>query len=364
MQQIYLESFFKGGYRKFMNYISNIAHMSEHDRKIIYHRVRVLEFFEEFGLLATKKAFNIGRSTIFLWKQKLKHDANKLSSLASLSKKPKSFRVSMIDPLVIEFIRQYRTIHPGVDKYTIKPVLDAYCKSLSIGSVSQSSIGRIIRVLNTKNLIPKRYSKIYLHGRLSTIQERTDKTYQKKLRRKTYQPKDPGDLVQIDSITIFCDGVKRYIITAIDLATRFSFAHSYKQLSSLTATDFMKKLESVAPFIIKRIQTDNGLEFHKYFRDYIKKKNIVHFFNYPRSPKMNAFIERFNGIIQDQFVSWHKHDLKDTNYFNQILTDYLIWYNTEKVHRSLNNLSPLQYYVNNYILNTKKSNMCWTGTNI
>ena len=54
MQQIYLESFFKGGYRKLMNYISNIAHMCERDRKIIYHRVRVLEFFEEFGLKATK----------------------------------------------------------------------------------------------------------------------------------------------------------------------------------------------------------------------------------------------------------------------------------------------------------------------
>ena len=291
---------------------------------------------------------------IFSWKQKLKRDANKLSSLAPISKKPKSFRISKIDPLIIEFVRQYRVAHPGVDKYTIKPVLDAYCGSLDIESVSESSIGRIIKYLNQRNLIPKRYSKIYLDGRLSVIKERISKTYQKKLRRKSYQPKIPGDLVQIDSITIFTDGVKRYIITAIDLATRFSFAHSYRQLSSVTAADFMKKLESVVPFLIKRIQTDNGLEFHKYFRDYVKKKDIIHFFNYPRCPKMNAFIERFNGVIQDQFVSWHKYDLKDTNYFNLILTDYLIWYNTEKVHRSLNNLSPLQYYVDNFILNTKK----------
>jgi len=43
----------------------------EHPKKeIIEQRLQILEFYEEFGLEATRKAFNKSRSTIFLWKQK------------------------------------------------------------------------------------------------------------------------------------------------------------------------------------------------------------------------------------------------------------------------------------------------------
>jgi len=41
--------------------------------------------------------------------------------------------------------------------------------------------------------------------------------------------------------------------------------------------------------------------------------------------------------------------------------DYLIWYNTEKVHRSIGKVPPLRYYLNDFI-NPKKSNMLWTLT--
>jgi len=64
MQQIYLESFFRSGYRRFMKYISNIAHLDDKAKQIIYHRVQIIEFFKEFGLLPAKKAYKVSRSTI------------------------------------------------------------------------------------------------------------------------------------------------------------------------------------------------------------------------------------------------------------------------------------------------------------
>ena len=77
MKQIYVNGFFKG-YNYLMKYISNIAHMSDKDREVIQQRIRIIEFFDEFGLDATKKAFSKGRSTIFVWKKKLKEQEYRL----------------------------------------------------------------------------------------------------------------------------------------------------------------------------------------------------------------------------------------------------------------------------------------------
>ena len=41
------------------------------------------------------------------------------------------------------------------------------------------------------------------------------------MRRKGFYPVRPGELVEIDTVSIFADGLKRYLLTAIDLPTRF-----------------------------------------------------------------------------------------------------------------------------------------------
>ena len=362
MQQIYLNSFFKG-YDQYMKYISNIAHMSEKDREVIARRIKIIEFYDQFGQKATAQAFSKSKSTVMLWKQKLKLDGCRLSALKPGSKAPKSPRQKKrVDPKMEDFVFKYRTNHPGVSKATIKPQLDLYCLIESLPIVSESTIGRIINELKVKSLIPT-HIKMSFYARNGELREKKSKNpREKKLRVKDYRPENPGDLIQVDAITVFSDGLRRYLVTAIDIRTRFAFAYSYKTLSSFTATDFLKKFKQVAPFSIKRIQTDNGQEFHKYFRDYAKKKGIVHYYNYPRHPKMNAYIERFNGLIQSQYVSWHLKDLFEPKQFNLGLMKYLLWYNTEKPHCNIGKIPPLRYYLDSFIFDTKKSNMLWTVT--
>jgi len=361
VKQIYLESAFRRGYRRLMQYISNIAHLDKKTQTVIKKRIRTLEFFDEFGLAATKKAFEIGRSTIFNWKSNLEKSGGKLSSLAPQSKAPKNRAKRVWQREIVDFIIQYRKAHPGVDKVTLKPVLDAFCRVVKIDTVSESTIGRIITDLKTRGIIPAYQVKTSINGKTGNLRIRGTRKREHKLRIKDYKAKMPGDLVQIDAIEIFLDGVRRYIITAIDVKTRFGFAYGYKTLSSNTARDFMIRLIEVAPFSITHIQTDNGKEFHKFFREYVKSQQIIHFYNYPRTPKMNTFVERFNRTIQDQHISWHMTDLYDMNIFNQNLMQYLIWYNTEKAHRGIGKVSPLSYLVNNFV-NINQSNMLWTST--
>jgi len=361
MQQIYLENSFKGGYRKLMKYISNIAHLSQKDQEIIKKRVEIIEFFDEFGEKAARKAFHKARSTIYLWKKKLKEEGGRLSALCPESKAPKSPREKRkVNQSIEDFIIQYREKHPGVGKETIRPILDVYCQQLGLQSISESTIGRVIANLKERNLLPKS-NKLSFYARSGRLVERISKN-RKKLRRQGYLPKIPGDLVQIDTIEIFFLGVRRYIFTALDVSSTFAFAYTYKSKTSLNSADFLQKLLYVSPFKIKRIQTDNGSEFHDWFDRLCQKKNIIHFWNYPQHPQSNAYLERFNRTLQDQHINHNLIDLNNPNYFNQGLVNYLLWYNTEKAHKRLNKIPPLRYYVDNFLQGTKKSNMLWTLT--
>ena len=59
---------------------------------------------------------------------------------------------------------------------------------------------------------------------------------------------------------------------------------------------------------------------------------------------MNAHCERFNRTVQDEFVDYHLDEIIEPDVFNQKLTDYLIWYNTRRVHYAFKNKkSPLQF---------------------
>lgn len=272
-------------------------------REAIEQRLETIKFCDEFGFKATKQAFSKSRSTIYLWKQKLWKSGGKLSALAPGDRAPKRKRHRVIHPFIERFIIEYRMEHPGVDKTTITPVLLTACNLAGIKPVSESTVGRIIHDLKGMGRIPSP-REISINGRSGRLLVRDPRRPVKKTRRKGFYPVRPGELVEIDTVSIFVDGLKRYLLTAIDLPTRFAFAYTYKSSSSSNATDFLEKLRCVAPFQISRVQTDNGHEFHKHFSQACLKQNLTHYFNYPRHPQSNSHVERFNRTIQEQFAYW------------------------------------------------------------
>lgn len=359
MQQIYIAHCYQKVYIHFMQYV--IDYLEHPQKASIEQRLEILKFYDEFGWEATQRAFKKSRSTIFLWKHKLAQAGGRLSALASGSRAPQHKRTRLINPFVARFIVEYRTIHPGVDKTTITPILKAACDTAGVKPVSESTVGRIIHDLKEAGRLP-RATRVSINGRSGKLRAWEPKHPAKKTRRQGFYPRLPGDLVEVDTVDIFVDGLKRYLITAIDLPTRFAFAYIYKSNSSDCARDFLGKLLDVAPFSISRIQTDNGHEFLKHFSQACQGKHLVHYFNYPHHPQSNAHLERLNRTIQEQFAYWHTDELEETATFNRQLMEYLLWYNTEKPHRSIGKLPPLRYYLDNFVTNPKKSNMYWTLT--
>lgn len=133
----------------------------------------------------------------------------------------------------------------------LKRVLKKFCEVEGIKKISESSIAKIIKKLRERGEIPYG-NKISYNARSGKISVRVVKR-KKKERRKGYRPEKAGDLVQIDAISMFRDGIKRYIITAIDVKSKFGFGYAYSNLSSRSAKDFMEKIEYVFPFKVNRI---------------------------------------------------------------------------------------------------------------
>lgn len=359
MKQIYVDSYYGSGYIRFMQYINNI--LDHPQREYIETRLKIIEFCDKYGFEATRSAFRKSRSTIYLWKQKLRSSGGKISALASGNRAPHHRRRRVVHPYISSFIIGYRTSHPGADKATITPVLRTACEGASIKPPSESTVGRIIHDLKEQGRIPKN-TKIRINGRTGKLHAWEPRHPVKKARRKSFYPTKPGDLVEIDTVDIFVDGLKRYLLTALDLPTRFAFAYTYKSNSSACARDFLIKLKSVAPFQISRVQTDNGHEFLKHFAQACQEEHLVHYFNYPRHPQSNAHLERFNRTVQEQFACWNTDSLDEPSIFNRQLMQYLIWYNTEKPHRAIGKLPPLRYYLDKFVTTPEKSNTYWTLT--
>jgi transposase InsO family protein len=312
-------------------------------------RIKILDFFEKYGLKATEEAFGLKKSSIYRWRKLLGDNGGRVEVLCDRSRAPRRSRKAEYDDRVVKFIREVREKYPRMGKTKIKVFLDEYSHRQGIKTVSESTIGRIIKSHRLFSH-PKWVSHF---GKIKTTR------YRKKLRAKGYKPKYPGGLVQLDSIVRFRDGIRRYIITAIDLISGFAFAYGYTSLSSKSALDFFEKLEGVAPFKVSAIQTDNGSEFEKHFREHLQRSKIKHFWNYPKHPQLNAKVERFNRTVQEEFLEWNSRSLfHDLESFNHKLVDWLIFYNTKRPHFSLGNIPPVKYLIQKVGF----SNMLWTYT--
>ncbi|MGB9637319.1 MAG: hypothetical protein ACPLY7_00795 [Microgenomates group bacterium] len=76
---------FKGiwGYRKFMNITYDLTQYVNHPE--VSQKIKIVTFFDLYGLKITKDAFGVGRSPIYLWKKKIRQGAGSLSGLINKS---------------------------------------------------------------------------------------------------------------------------------------------------------------------------------------------------------------------------------------------------------------------------------------
>ena len=348
MQTIYTLKGLKG-FNRWYNYAYKHTHMITKEAK---QRLKILQFWREHGLKATTDAFGAKRSTLFGWRKIYIDSGRKIESLNPGNQARVVNHRGEIHPMILKEIKRLRLEEcPNMGKAKIKKNLDIFCKRNKLPIYSESKIGRIIK----EKKIHHHRQKVCHDGSVRIISKR-----KKERKPKDFAANEPGDLIEIDTIVKFIYGMKRYIITAIDVKTEYSFACCYNNHGSASAKDFFKKLERVFPYRIKAVQTDNGSEFYKYFMQYLERQKVVHYWNYKGQPAKNGHVERYNRTIQEEFIDWNEIWLENADEFNKKLMDWLVWYNTKRFHWSLNLTSPVDYLLNNGLL----SNMSWTNTDM
>jgi transposase InsO family protein len=306
-------------------------------------RLTIIAFWEKHGGEATVDAFGVSRRTLFRWKAKLRKGNGHVDGLNERSTAPLRRRKRVYPPGFLESVITLRKDHHRIGKKKIASLLN----------VSESYAGRCLFDLKERALLPAGTT-LSLYARSGHLHERKP-MYRKKIRRSHKRG------IEVDTVIRFVDGIKRYIYTAIDVEKKFALAGAYTNHSSASAADFLGKLRTVAPFDIQEIQSDNGSEFALRFEEACTALGITHFHTYPRSPKMNAHVERFNRTLSEDFIQHHRGALRDDlKRFNELLIDWLLWYNTERPHQSLGMLSPLRYIVRD--LTAHQCQMYWTST--
>ena len=284
------------------------------------------------------EAFNVKARTLYEWKKKLKNGGNKPEALNEKSKAPRIRRKRIWSLEILNEITRLREKYPNLGKEKIHPELLIFCKARDIKCPKPKTIGRIIADLGGLRMFPQKVSHF---GKV----KKTNR--QKVLRKpKDFKPQYAGHLVALDTIEKFVYGMRRYVITFEDIFTRFSFAWGTSSHASLAAKEFFNICVKIFPYPIIFVLTDNGSEFKKHFNEELNRLYLTHFHTYPRTPKMNAHVERFNRTIQEEYIDYHLYELIDTKKFNHNLMDWLIWYNTRRVHYAFKNkYSPVQYMI-------------------
>ena len=323
-----------GAYNDFIRYQYMIT------EKALY-KFKVLVFWEKHGFKATLEAFPHKRSTLYEWKRIWIRGGKKIEVLNEKKRTPQNKRKRIWAEEIIVEIKRLRNQYPNLGEKKIYPELFLFCKENNLCSPRPITIGRLIHDLGGLRVYPQ---KVTHFGKVKSIKR------QKVLRKpKDFKPLYPGHLVALDTVEIFVGGIRRYIITFEDIYTRFGFAWATTSHASQAAKEFFDLCIEAFPYSFNflYVLTDNGSEFKKHFTLELRKLHLTHYHTYPRTPKMNAHVERFNRTIQEDFVNFRYELLRnDLRGFNRQLMDWLIWYNTRRVHHAFQNkMSPVQFMI-------------------
>jgi transposase InsO family protein len=293
-------------------------------------RLEWMIFYETMGkdAYATAKYFGIAPKTFYKWFNRF--DNGKVHLLEDEKKTPKTKRKKEITFSEECRIKKLRGEHMKYGKRKLaKLYLDEYGEKISSWKIQYT--------INKYDLYP---SKLKHDKFKAKIKAKTKKNRIQDLDIK----EEIFFLFHLDTIVIYWEGFKRYILTACDHHGKIAYARMYSSKSSKAAKDFLYRLHYVVDAKIANVQTDNGSEFFDQFEEALKSLEIKHWFSRPRTPKDNSIVERFNQTLQYEWLEDGQMTV-NLDRFNRALTEWLIEYNFRRPHETLNYKTPFEYYL-------------------
>lgn len=254
------------------------------------------------------------------------------------TRRPKTFRKPAWGEAEKQLVLRLRRENPTYGKFKIAVLLKRDHGLM----ISESTVGRILKHLMHKGLITKSLSA------LRTKRKRSFKAHAKPW---VYGMKatHPGEMIQIDHMTVTKNGISFKDFAAWDPITKTVVAELYTNATSQTAKRFLEKVIKDMPFPVLSIQVDGGSEFMKHFEEACADSSIPLYVLPPKRPQWNGGVERSNRIFREELYA-RKDLLADSlGAMRYELAQAVTKYNSYRPHFHLKGMTPLLY--TQFILN-------------
>ena len=272
-----------------MNNITHSQRYLPHEIQTRLHAVKLYRSGESVSFVCRR--YKISKSSLMRWNRKF--DGSK-ESLADKSHSPKSPHPSSHSKKEIKWINDYHRRNPNAS------ICEIYGK-LRLNKGYSRHPGSLYRI----------YAKL-------GYTKQPIKSTKTKYKPKPYQtPENIGEKWQMDVKFVpkacYVGEYENVFFqyTVIDEASRERFIYPYRELSSYSTVDFIKRAIAYFGYKPKIIQTDNGSEF-THIKDtkrihpmdsLCSELDIEHKLIRPRTPRHNGKVERSHRIDQERFYN-------------------------------------------------------------
>jgi transposase InsO family protein len=314
--------------------VRQLAHLGKSLSRAAQTRLQwmLFYFFNGRNAARTCRHFGISRQTFYRWKRRF--DRHDLRTLEERSHRPRKIRQPTWTAACADRVLALRKQYPrwGKDKLVVLLAREKF-------RVSTSMVGRILSALKRRGALHEPPKSTVL------LQQR------RKLRKRPWairKPKywrieHPGDLVEIDTKEIrMRRGVLLKHFSARDVVSRWDVLEVHSRATSLAAARFLEVLLDRLPFPVKALQVDGGSEFAAEFEAACQQKQLPLFVLPPKSPKLNAHVERSHRTHNEEFYQVHA-DSDQPPVLNHQLRRWEHTYNCVRPHQSLAYLTPLEF---------------------
>ena len=293
--------------------------------------------FDGHSVKETCDHFVISKKTFHKWFKVFDEDnIHTIRLLENQSRAPKHVRQKEITPLEQMRVVLLKKKHIRYGKMKISKIYErTYGAPLSSWKIQGVITDKKLHYHPKKNALTQ-------GRRLKSKNKRKKSITDLKLHRLASFQKKAGYIICMDTIVIHWMGLKRYVFTAIDKYGKFAFARMYKTKSTVNSSDFLYRLYYLLDGQMPRVGHDNGSEFKKHFASTCAKLKIEQYHSRPRTPKDNPDNERFNQTLEKEFLDLEQFR-SDPELFNQKLTEWLVEYNFNRPHETLNYETPLEF---------------------
>jgi len=300
--------------------------------KMARQRLKWMDYYRAHGNNAalTCRYFGTSRQTFYRWRRR--YNPCNLRSLESRSHRPWRLRQPTWSRELALAVQHLREQYPrwGKDKLVVLLRRQGW-------RLSTSMVGRILTRLKARGVLREP-----IRSGISARKRPWKRPYAVR-KPKGYSLKDPGDLVQVDTLDVRpLPGMVLKHFTARDVVSRWDVLEVHTRATATTSKAFLDTLQARMPFPVRAIQVDGGSEFEAIFETECQRRGIHLFVLPPRSPKLNGCVERAQRTHTEEFYEVDEGKLEIAA-LNKRLLAWEHTYNTIRPHQALGYFTPYQF---------------------